>query len=91
MTHPVDRAVGIVGTQALLATALGVSKGAVGQWKEDGRRVPAEHCPVIEEMTRGAVRCEELRPDIRWDVLRNKRGAKRARAAKPSAMEAAHA
>ena len=70
MTSPVDRAAEIVGTQALLATALGVSKSAVGQWKEEGRRVPAEHCPVIERLTGGAVRCEELRPDIEWHVLR---------------------
>lgn len=70
MTPPVDRAVEIVGTQALLAAALGVSKSAVGQWKEEGRRVPAEHCPVIERLTAGAVRCEELRPDIEWHVLR---------------------
>lgn len=71
MFTPVDRAVEILGTQALLAAALGVSKSAVGQWKEEGRRVPAEHCPVIERLTNGAVRCEELRPDIEWQVLRN--------------------
>lgn len=70
MNPPVDRAVEIVGTQVLLAAALGVSKSAVGQWKEEGRRVPAEHCPVIERLTAGAVRCEELRPDIEWHVLR---------------------
>ena len=70
MKPPVDRAVEIVGTQVLLAAALGVSKSAVGQWKEEGRRVPAEHCPVIERLTAGAVRCEELRPDIEWIVLR---------------------
>ena len=70
MKPPVDRAVEIVGTQVLLAAALGVSKSAVGQWKEEGRRVPAEHCPVIERLTAGAVRCEELRPDIEWSVLR---------------------
>ena len=70
MKPPVDRAVEIVGTQALLAAALGVSKSAVGQWKEEGRRVPAEHCPVIERLTAGVVRCEELRPDIEWSVLR---------------------
>lgn len=70
MKSSVDRAVEIVGTQVLLAAALGVSKSAVGQWKEEGRRVPAEHCPVIERITAGAVRCEDLRPDIEWNVLR---------------------
>lgn len=33
-------------------------------------RVPAEHCPTIERATAGAVRCEELRPDVDWAVLR---------------------
>ena len=70
MNTPLDRAVKMVGTQALLASALGVTKSAIGQWKEEGRRVPAEHCPVIERLTAGAVRCEELRPDIEWSVLR---------------------
>ncbi len=38
-------------------------------WKKRGR-VPAEHCPAIERATGGAVRCEDLRPDIEWGVLR---------------------
>lgn len=36
-------------------------------------RVPAEYCPAIEGETRAAgdvVTCEELRPDVRWGVLR---------------------
>jgi DNA-binding transcriptional regulator YdaS (Cro superfamily) len=70
MEHPIERAAKIVGSQTALATELGVTKAAVGQWKEDGRRVPAEHCPLIEELTAGAVRCEELRPDVAWRVLR---------------------
>lgn len=68
--HPVDIASSIVGSQVALALALGVSKGAVSQWKDDERRVPAEHCPAIERLTGGAVRCEDLRPDIDWAVLR---------------------
>ncbi len=70
MDHPIDRAAKIVGSQTALAVALGVTKAAVGQWKDEGRRVPAEHCPAIERLTGGAVRCEELRPDVAWDVLR---------------------
>lgn len=70
MEHPVDRAAKVVGSQTALANALGVTKAAVGQWKDDGRRVPAEHCPSIERLTSGAVRCEELRPDVAWNVLR---------------------
>ena len=68
--HPIDRAAEIVGSQVALAALLGVTKAAVSQWKDTGRRVPLEHCPAIERATNGAVRCEELRPDVPWSVLR---------------------
>lgn len=68
--HPIDRAAAIVGSQKALADSLGVTKAAVGQWKDPGRRVPAEHCPAIERLTEGKVRCEELRADVEWEVLR---------------------
>jgi DNA-binding transcriptional regulator YdaS (Cro superfamily) len=42
-------------------------------WKHRGR-VPAEHCPSIERATQGAVRCEQLRPDVEWFVLRMQAG-----------------
>ncbi len=65
-----DRALAQIGTMQILATHLKVTKGAVGQWKLEGRRIPAEHCPVIERLTSGGVRCEELRPDVDWAYLR---------------------
>jgi DNA-binding transcriptional regulator YdaS (Cro superfamily) len=68
--HPIDGAARVLGSQVALAALLGVSKAAVNQWKHAGRRVPAEHCPSIERATHGAVRCEDLRPDIDWAVLR---------------------
>jgi DNA-binding transcriptional regulator YdaS (Cro superfamily) len=70
MEHPIDIAAKVVGSQKALADYLGVTKAAVGQWKEEGRRVPAEHCLRIERVTRGVVKCEELRPDMDWDVVR---------------------
>lgn len=79
MEHPIDVAAEVLGSQKALAAALGVSTGAVSQWKEEGRKIPAEHCPVIERLTRGKVRCEQMRPDIAWGVLRRK-PADRARA-----------
>lgn len=72
--HPIDLAAEALGSQVALASALGVTKAAVSQWKERGRRVPAEHCPLIERLTKGAVRCEHLRPDMAWDVLRMQSG-----------------
>lgn len=73
MEHPIDKAARVAGSRAALARALGVTKAAVGQWREPGRRVPAEHCPVIERLTADLgerVSCEELRPDVEWHVLR---------------------
>lgn len=76
----IERAADVIGSQVALASLLGVTKAAVCQWKDEGRRVPAEHCPLIERETRRIasergdpaliVTCEQLRPDIAWDVLR---------------------
>jgi DNA-binding transcriptional regulator YdaS (Cro superfamily) len=38
----------------------------VYQWTR--AQVPAEYCPDIEAIT--GVPCEQLRPDVHWDVLR---------------------
>ncbi len=53
-----------------LARAIGVPPPLVSQWVNGVRRVPAERCPAIERATGGLVRCEELRPDVDWAVLR---------------------
>lgn len=63
MKHPIDRASQIVGSATALAALLGVSKGAVFQWKLDGRMTPARHCVVIERATGGKVTRRELRPN----------------------------
>lgn len=77
-----ERAAKVLGGQAALASACGFSdRRNVWPWFNfDGRRVPAEHCPSIERATRAiaeargdpslVVRCEELRGDVAWDVLR---------------------
>lgn len=72
MTNPIAEAAAIIGSRAEMARRIGVTKGAVWQW-EHVSRVPAEHCPRIERETGGAVRCEELRPDIDWAYLRRYR------------------
>lgn len=68
--EPILRAAEAVGSQAALARLLKVTPSAVNQWATGDRRVPAEQCPAIERATAGAVRCEELRSDVAWDVLR---------------------
>ena len=67
---PLNKAIAIVGSMQLLADLLGITKGAVSQWKQDERKIPAEHCPQIERATDRAVMCEQLRPDVDWAYLR---------------------
>lgn len=53
--------------RALTARGHHVNNGTtVSQWMK--ARVPAAYCPDIELLT--GVRCEELRPDVHWGVLR---------------------
>lgn len=59
-----------MGGAAKLAQALCVSRPTIHQWSKGIRRVPAERCLEIERVTQGAVRCEDLRPDVEWCVLR---------------------
>lgn len=61
--HPIDIAAAAVGSQAALASLLGVSKGAVNQWKDPDRKVPLDHCAAIERATGGKVKRWHLRPD----------------------------
>ena len=61
-----DLAAKHLGGISALAKALERTPAAVHQWRHNG--VPAEHCPVIERLT--GVRCEALRPDVEWAVLR---------------------
>lgn len=66
--HPLEEAARIYGSEASLARTLGVSRGALNQWKKEGREVPAEHAPRIEKLT--GVRCERLCPSVDWAYLR---------------------
>lgn len=66
MTSALERACEIAGGSTKLANALGKRKAVISQWKSS--RVPAEMCPDIESIT--GVRCEELRADVNWSVLR---------------------
>ncbi len=65
-----ERAIELVGSQAALGDALNVSRAAVNQWKLPGRQVPRAHCLQIERITNGKVRCEDLRADVNWKVVR---------------------
>ena len=67
--RPIEQAIRAAGGVSKLAAALGVKPQHVCNWAVR-RQVPAERCPSIERATRGAVRCEDLRPDVDWSVLR---------------------
>lgn len=58
-----------------MAKVLGYQdRRAVWPWFNTSREFPAEYCPTIERATmeKGTVvRCEELRPDVDWNVLRS--------------------
>lgn len=60
----------VEGSPSALAAKLGdgVTRQNVEYWVKKGR-VPAEYCPAIERAT--SVRCEDLRPDVAWGVLRD--------------------
>lgn len=53
-----------------LAGQISVPAALVSQWKTCTRVVPAERCIEIERASGGAVRCEDLRPDVDWAYLR---------------------
>lgn len=58
-----DQAIELLGSQQLLADALGIKSPSISEWKSRGR-VPVERCVDIERATKGAVTRHALRPDI---------------------------
>jgi DNA-binding transcriptional regulator YdaS (Cro superfamily) len=70
-TNPdvIEKAALAAGGVSALASAIGVSAHAPYMWRSR-RSVPAEYCPAIERATKGVVRCEDLRPDVAWSVVR---------------------
>jgi DNA-binding transcriptional regulator YdaS (Cro superfamily) len=54
-----------------LAKLVGRSGATVSEWSTGRKRVPSDVCPDVELATGGEVTCEEMRPDVKWHVLRN--------------------
>lgn len=69
-TQAIIKAIEIAGGLTALANELGVTVGAVHQWKAGIKAVPARHCPKIESITGGQVTAEELCPDFDWHLIR---------------------
>lgn len=58
------------GSQQKTANLLGVTLGAVSQVVHGRRPLPIKWCPIIERSSNRRFKCEELRPDCEWSVLR---------------------
>lgn len=66
----ISHAIALLGGPVKAAEALGLPRYQnVQQWLLSGR-VPPKHCPSIERLTGGAVRCEQICPDVDWGFLR---------------------
>lgn len=59
-----------------LAANIDTSPAYLSQLAHGYRRPSAELAITIERFTKGAVRCEDLRPDVDWSVLRGTPAAK---------------
>lgn len=66
-TTKASEAIALLDGVAAVARRFGVTPWAVSKWRT---RMPAERCIEIEKALQGAIRCEELRPDIDWGYLR---------------------
>jgi DNA-binding transcriptional regulator YdaS (Cro superfamily) len=57
------------GGQTKLAKLLNVSQPTVNGWL-NGAGIGAESAIAIEGLTNGRFRCEQIRPDINWAIVR---------------------
>jgi DNA-binding transcriptional regulator YdaS (Cro superfamily) len=69
-----DLAAALLGGQAGVSKTCGYKdRRNVWPWFSEGRPVPAEACAAIERATDGAVKCEQLRPDLDWVRIADRR------------------
>jgi DNA-binding transcriptional regulator YdaS (Cro superfamily) len=82
----VDRVIRAVGSQARLASMLGVRQQTVSWWRKR-TGVPVEYCALVERATGGQITRKELRADdwqTHWPELARK---PRSRAAKAQPLQ----
>jgi DNA-binding transcriptional regulator YdaS (Cro superfamily) len=60
------------GRSEALASHIGVSKGAISQWKTNG--VPVGHMKTVRDITGGAVTLEEMVPEPKGAVTAEQGG-----------------
>lgn len=66
----IEKAIGILGSQAKLADACGVRQPSIWQAKST-ERCSAELAMAIEKATGGQVTAAEIRPDLPWPATSN--------------------
>lgn len=64
MCKAIKTAIKIMGTQKDLAEACGVSQQAVHKWLNGKSRVHPKFVMLIVNLTKGAVKAYEIRPDL---------------------------
>ncbi len=69
MNKSIVRAIEFTGGQSALAKHCGVSQPTVNQWLNGGK-MDVKYIPAIIKATNGAVKPEDLRPDVDWAVIR---------------------
>ena len=70
-TEAIKLACDMVGSQTRVAAMLGITLGAVNQWCTGRKDVPLDKAIQLEEATRGAIKVEQLCPEINLSFLRN--------------------
>ena len=58
------------GGKAAFARAIGAYPSDLTDWSNGERAIPVRFAPAIERESGGAIRCEELHPDVDWSYLR---------------------
>ena len=71
ITHSIKEAIRLAGGLSLLARELGTTPQTVSNWRSRGA-VPPAYALAIEQSTRGAVRAEDVCPQIPWHLIRGK-------------------
>ena len=65
MSTDVRKFVDLAGGPATVARACGIRVQAVSQWISSGS-IPIDRIAVLEQISGGKVRAEDIRPDVHW-------------------------
>ncbi|OBW97178.1 transcriptional regulator [Gallibacterium anatis] len=70
MNQGVQQSISICGSQAKLASYIGVSQNAISLWLKNGSKMDVKYIPLIIQATNGEVTARDLRPDVDWDTIK---------------------